>query len=147
MWHVCHRLPTPVLYRSKYVGISKSKVTIALSSRRIIRMNKNSSEDNEDNPKYSISECRRSCSPITCGGFRAQNLIRAEQMCEMKKVRFRWEVLDHPPYSPDLAPIYFHLFEPLKKHLGCQHFKTDAEVQHAGFTWWHNISADFHAGF
>jgi hypothetical protein len=32
--------------------------------------------------------------------------------------RYNWEVLDHPPYSPDLAPSDFHLFGPLKKHLG-----------------------------
>jgi hypothetical protein len=32
--------------------------------------------------------------------------------------RYNWEVLDHPPYSPDLALSDFHLFGPLKKHLG-----------------------------
>jgi hypothetical protein len=26
---------------------------------------------------------------------------------------FKWEVLKHPPYSPDLAPSDFHLFGPL----------------------------------
>ncbi|KAJ4445200.1 hypothetical protein ANN_07001 [Periplaneta americana] len=32
--------------------------------------------------------------------------------------RFRWEVLDHPPYSLDLEPTTdFHVFGPLKKHL------------------------------
>jgi len=25
-----------------------------------------------------------------------------------------WELLQHPPYSPDLAPSDFHLFGPLK---------------------------------
>ncbi|GFX14258.1 hypothetical protein TNCV_1767521 [Trichonephila clavipes] len=39
-------------------------------------------------------------------------------MCDMKKERFQWEVLDHPPYTPDLTPSDFHLFGPLKKHLG-----------------------------
>lgn len=62
--------------------------------------------------------------------------------------RFRWQVLDHPPYSPDLAPSDFHLFGPLKKHLGGLHFRTDAEVQQAVLTWLHNLDADFfHAGF
>ncbi|GBO30237.1 hypothetical protein AVEN_31469-1 [Araneus ventricosus] len=28
------------------------------------------------------------------------------------------EVLEHPPYSPDLAPLDFHLFGPLKKSFG-----------------------------
>lgn len=62
--------------------------------------------------------------------------------------RFRWEVLDHPPYSPDLAPSDYHLFGPLKKHLEGQHFRTDAEVQQAVLTWLHNPDADFFdAGF
>jgi hypothetical protein len=30
---------------------------------------------------------------------------------------FKWEVLQHPPYSPELAPSDFHLFGPLKHHL------------------------------
>ena len=38
-------------------------------------------------------------------------------------VKIGWEVLPHPPYSPDLAPSDFHLFEPLKDaHRGI-HFK------------------------
>jgi histone-lysine N-methyltransferase SETMAR len=27
----------------------------------------------------------------------------------------QWELLEHPPYSPDLAPSHFYLFGPLKK--------------------------------
>jgi histone-lysine N-methyltransferase SETMAR len=45
--------------------------------------------------------------------------------------RYNWEVLDHPPYSPDLAPSDFNLFGPLKKHLGGRRFATDGEVQQA----------------
>jgi len=29
--------------------------------------------------------------------------------------QFRWEVFDHPPYSPDLAPSDYQLFMHLKK--------------------------------
>jgi histone-lysine N-methyltransferase SETMAR len=43
--------------------------------------------------------------------------------------RYNWEVLDHLPYSPDLAPSDFHLFGPLKKHLSGRRFATDGEVQ------------------
>jgi hypothetical protein len=29
--------------------------------------------------------------------------------------RWGWEILEHPPYSPDLAPSEFHLFPNVKK--------------------------------
>ena len=35
---------------------------------------------------------------------------------------FKWQVLQHPPYSPDLAPSDFHLFGPLKQHLSVERF-------------------------
>ncbi|KAG8176077.1 hypothetical protein JTE90_025535 [Oedothorax gibbosus] len=31
---------------------------------------------------------------------------------------FKWETLDHPPYSPVLAPSDYHMFLHLKKHMG-----------------------------
>jgi histone-lysine N-methyltransferase SETMAR len=35
----------------------------------------------------------------------------------------KFEVLKHPPYSPDLAPSDFHLFGPMKEHLRGQKFE------------------------
>ena len=62
--------------------------------------------------------------------------------------RFQWEVLDHSPYSTDLTPSDYHLFGPLRKHLGSQNFRNDAETQEAVLTWLHNLDADFFdAGF
>lgn len=43
--------------------------------------------------------------------------------------RSGWDVLDHPPHSPDLAPSDFYLFGPLKVHLGGKKFETEAELQ------------------
>jgi histone-lysine N-methyltransferase SETMAR len=37
--------------------------------------------------------------------------------------------LDHPPYSPDLAPSDYFLFGPLKKFLRGRHFSDDEEVK------------------
>ena len=48
-------------------------------------------------------------------------------MCTLQQLG--WEVLPHPPYSPDLAPSDFHLVGPLKEFLGGQHFGTDDEVK------------------
>lgn len=39
-----------------------------------------------------------------------------------------YELLPHPPYSPDLAPSDYHLFPNLKKHLGGSKFSTKDEV-------------------
>jgi histone-lysine N-methyltransferase SETMAR len=39
-----------------------------------------------------------------------------------------FQCLDHPPYSPDLAPSDYHLFPILKKQLKGSHFSSDAEV-------------------
>jgi histone-lysine N-methyltransferase SETMAR len=36
--------------------------------------------------------------------------------------------LDHPPYSPDLVPLDYHLFPGLKKELKGRHFSSDEEV-------------------
>jgi histone-lysine N-methyltransferase SETMAR len=42
-----------------------------------------------------------------------------------------FECLPHPPYSPDLAPSYFHVFGPLKGTMGGKSFRSDEEVQQA----------------
>jgi hypothetical protein len=47
----------------------------------------------------------------------------------------KFEVLKHPPYSPDLAPSDFHLFGPMKEHLWCQKFADDIEVMEAVQSW------------
>ncbi|GFT81408.1 hypothetical protein TNCV_3672871 [Trichonephila clavipes] len=38
---------------------------------------------------------------------------------------FKWETLQHPPYSPDLSPDDFPIFEKLKKHLKVTSFVSD----------------------
>jgi histone-lysine N-methyltransferase SETMAR len=54
-------------------------------------------------------------------------------------------ILDHPPYSPDLAPSDFHLFLHLKKHLAGKKFEDDDdEVQEAVMTWFKGKAADFY---
>jgi len=44
-------------------------------------------------------------------------------------------VLDHPPYSLDLAPSDYHLFPGLKKQLQGHHFSSNVEVIAAMETW------------
>jgi transposase len=39
-----------------------------------------------------------------------------------------WELFVHPPYTPDLAPSYYHMFTYLKKWLGSQHLTNNEEL-------------------
>ncbi|GFU24442.1 uncharacterized protein TNCV_2264091 [Trichonephila clavipes] len=47
----------------------------------------------------------------------------------------RWEVLEHPSYSPDLSSCEYHIFGPLKKSLNGQLFSDESEVQAAVENW------------
>ena len=58
--------------------------------------------------------------------------------------KFKWDVLDHPPYSPDLAPRDFHFFLHLKKHLAGKKFDDDDGVQEEVTTWFKELAADFY---
>lgn len=40
-----------------------------------------------------------------------------------------WEVLPHPPYSPDLAPSDYHLFRSLSNHLQGVSFKNENDLE------------------
>jgi hypothetical protein len=42
-----------------------------------------------------------------------------------------WELLSHPPFSPDLASSDYQLFGPLKGHLGGHRYETDEASQEA----------------
>ena len=46
-------------------------------------------------------------------------------------ISFRWEQMDHPPYTPDLAPSDFHLNLHLKKFLGGKRFDDDDDLKYA----------------
>jgi histone-lysine N-methyltransferase SETMAR len=55
---------------------------------------------------------------------------------------FNWEIFDHPPYSPDLAPSNYQLF--IKKvWLATQRFHTNKELMDGVNNWLHNLAAPF----
>jgi len=58
----------------------------------------------------------------------ARATIEALEMLE-------FEVLSHPPYSPDLAPSDFQSFPHLKRDLKGTHFTSDDEVKQAVTSW------------
>lgn len=40
-----------------------------------------------------------------------------------------WEVLPHPPYSPDIAPSDYHLFRSLQNHIREKTFNDDDDIE------------------
>ncbi|GBM08014.1 hypothetical protein AVEN_71454-1 [Araneus ventricosus] len=54
--------------------------------------------------------------------------LRIQQLLQ----RFRWELFDHPAYSPYLATSDYHLLQHLKRFLAKQHFSSDDDVQTDG---------------
>ncbi|GFT99242.1 mariner Mos1 transposase [Trichonephila clavipes] len=57
---------------------------------------------------------------------------------------FGWDVFDHPPYSPDLAPSDFHLFLHLKSFLAGKHLNNDKELKENVFNWLKTQAATFY---
>jgi histone-lysine N-methyltransferase SETMAR len=49
--------------------------------------------------------------------------------------QFCWDLFDHPPYSPDLAPSDFHLFTQMKVWLGAQCFNMNEELMDGVKDW------------
>ena len=47
----------------------------------------------------------------------------------------KWEVLPHPPYSPDIAPSDYHLFRSMTHGLADQHFRSYEEVKNWVDSW------------
>ncbi|GFN80522.1 transposase [Plakobranchus ocellatus] len=56
--------------------------------------------------------------------------------------RYGWEILPHPAHSPELAPSDFHLFGPLKRHLGSMAFETEDDLISELRNWFDNLDVD-----
>ena len=50
-------------------------------------------------------------------------------------LKLKFEVMAHSPYSHDLAPFDYHLFDPLKETLRGRRFTSDQEVKEAVHAW------------
>jgi len=61
--------------------------------------------------------------------FHQDNASTHKSVLAMGKLRdLHYELLEHPPYSPDLAPADFYLFPKLKLFLAGQRFFSNQEV-------------------
>ena len=64
------------------------------------------------------------------------NALAHRALATQKKLAYLgFQCLDHPPYSPDLAPSDYHLFPGLKKSIERSPFSSDAEVIATAETW------------
>lgn len=64
--------------------------------------------------------------------FHQDNARPHTALITMAKINeLKYELLQHPPYSPDLAPSDFHLFPKFKIFLGGKRFSTTEEVHDA----------------
>jgi hypothetical protein len=57
----------------------------------------------------------------------------------------QWELLEYPPYRPDLAPNDFHLFGLLNNHLGDKRFADDEKAEKEVQMWLRQHSKDLYA--
>uniref|UniRef100_A0A7I4YP87 Transposase n=1 Tax=Haemonchus contortus TaxID=6289 RepID=A0A7I4YP87_HAECO len=64
-------------------------------------------------------------------------------MTRQKIQELGWEVLPHPPYSPDLAPSDYHLFRALKRHLRDKTFDNQEQLKLEVGNFFSTQSADF----
>jgi len=62
---------------------------------------------------------------------------------QKKLVYLGLQCLDHPPYSPDLTLLDYHLFPGLKKQLKGRHFSSNTEVIASAETWLDRQPSEF----
>ena len=68
--------------------------------------------------------------------FLQDNAPAHKSLISMNMIRdLKFEILEHPPYSPDLAPSDYYLFPQLKKSLRGQKFSSNKEVIEAVESW------------
>jgi len=67
--------------------------------------------------------------------FLHDNASAHRALATQKKLAYMgFQCLDHPPYSPDLAPSVYYLFPGLKKQMKGRHFSSDMLPQRPGWT-------------
>lgn len=64
-------------------------------------------------------------------------------MAKLHELRF--ELLPHPPYSPDLAPSDYYLFPNLKRWLRGQRFSTNEEVEWETDAYFEGLEQDYYS--
>lgn len=63
---------------------------------------------------------------------------------KQKLKELNWDLLNHPPYSPDLAPSDFYLFRSLENNLAGRRFTSLEEIQDQLSTFFNSKPAEFY---
>jgi histone-lysine N-methyltransferase SETMAR len=63
----------------------------------------------------------------------AHSHTAAHTVVTLKKLNF--EVLEHPPYSPDLALLDYHLFNPIQQALRGRQFTMEQQLNEMVHVW------------
>lgn len=80
--------------------------------------------------KLSIKDNRKKFTKRRCVVFQHDNARPHVSLTTRRKLlRFGWDILPHPPYSPDIAPSDYHLFRSLQNHLNGKRFKSLNDVK------------------
>ena len=67
----------------------------------------------------------------------------AQQRQALLREQFHWDIFEHPPYSPDLAPSDFFLFPKLKAHLAGKRFENDEDLKRVYTNWCQGTTSTF----
>jgi len=91
-----------------------------------------------------LKEQRHGAGSLPRGSYSCTTMTLHRALATQKKLAYLgFQFLDHPPYSPYLAPSDYHLFPGLKKQLKGRHFSSEAEVIAAAETWLDGQTSDF----
>lgn len=79
--------------------------------------------------------------------FHQDNAPAHKSMKAMAKFNeLGYELLPHPPYSPDLAPCDFYLFPNLKRWLQGKKFYSNEEVEWETDAYFHQLTMEYYSG-
>lgn len=70
--------------------------------------------------------------------------VHISHIAQMEALSCGYDILPHPPYSPDLAPSNFHLFPPLKSFMKGKRFEDDETLISEVTSWLQTQPADFY---
>ena len=77
--------------------------------------------------------CRKQPELLERGAILLQDNVTPHRHRDVQNLEQRcgWEVLAHPPYSPDLAPCDYWLFSHVKEHLRGKGFDSEDDINTA----------------